>query len=134
MDEITECDLGWRASGLILKIFDMFRQVTVNQVKRVLIPNGRFYLTEYNGKLESTLELLDEAGMTHHHRRMAPEEMDKTTFLRNIREKMAAGELDQKVMRPMRSDAADEASGKEIIPSPLLYHLTHIFCTFLRDT
>ncbi len=94
LNEFDEAALGWRAGGgFMAEFFKLCRQATVNQVKRVLTPNGRFYITEWEQNLPHTLEFLDEAGFQHESRPLTDEEMEKTWFLQEAKKKLATGEL-----------------------------------------
>lgn len=83
---ISDLDLP---SRVIQPLIDQQRAETVEQVRRVLVPQGRFYVTEYKGNLRPTLTLLTENGFPScEHRQLDPGEMDKTKFLRLIKSKL----------------------------------------------
>ncbi|MFC2162039.1 hypothetical protein ACFLRF_00025 [Candidatus Altiarchaeota archaeon] len=110
VDEASLGDLGWKGNlEYPQKIFAKMKTETVKEVGRILVPNGRFYITEYADSIPFATKRLDEQGFTHTQRDLTEEEMDQTSFMRKIVKHLKAGKVDPEVYWPVRITARKKA-------------------------
>ncbi|MBI2529747.1 MAG: hypothetical protein HYW05_01215 [Candidatus Diapherotrites archaeon] len=93
--------LGWR-STFFEKEFQNQRIEVAKQIKRILVPNGRFVITEYNDNLRPTQEILNASGFSYTIKPLSETKFSRTTFLGKISNYLEKNpELKDKV-KPMR--------------------------------
>jgi hypothetical protein len=93
------------AGGDPAKVKEFFieeKAKVLQQIRRVLQPHGRLYITEYAKTLEETERHLNEAGFAYSLRKMRLDELDKTNTMRLLRKDLEEGRFKVEEMQPYR--------------------------------
>ncbi|MFC1517802.1 hypothetical protein ACFL5G_04505 [Candidatus Margulisiibacteriota bacterium] len=105
LNEVSMGDLGRRVhGGFFIELFMSLREEVLKQVRRILLPHGRFYISEYRANIESLSECLKDAGFDFAEKELEIAEMDKTKFLKLLRDKRKEG-MDSQLFPIMRIEA-----------------------------
>jgi len=94
--------LGIRPTEENMGEYHKKRKQIAEQVKRVLIPNGRFVVVGYRADLKLTEEILRDSGFTYKVFPVPESEMGKTKFLKKIQERLKEAPQNRERMQPMK--------------------------------
>ena len=98
----TEAYLAGADPEKINGFFNEEKLKALQEIRRVLPPNGRLYITEYARNMGEVEALLTEAGYTFETRKIPWEELDRTATMQELRKDLESGKADPEKMQPYR--------------------------------